>query len=732
MVKKITIGVLFPILDGFYCGKILTGLHKTALENNINLVTIQTMHTYYSEEVNYRLNLASEYVDGWIVVLNSVTDDHLKMMSSKGKPIVTIGRKDSLEQCTNITVDNFNGAKNAILHLIDHGHRNIAFIGYTYQHDIQQRLQGYYAALKERNIEIREDMLFKVSNNLQTGGQEAVNRILERKEHFSAIFFATDLNAIGAIELLKASGLRVPEDFAVFSFDDQDCAKTYNPPLSTIRQSPELLGVEAIKVLREQFSGGPFQRHTHVKTEIMIRNSCGCPKIMNSIQYFETEQLRLQTPDLYNYEFGITLSKSILLAGSDNGDYLSWLDFTCFHTGCLALWKQDGDKPRELEVTKIYNTRNQPFLHCGERFSESNFPSLDILNALKIDQDDIITLNPLRTETNEYGVLVLIGPVVQERISYGYEYDQTSICIVSLSKALERHSLMAQLRQSELRYRDFFNNTPVIIYLIDSNAILVDLNPYFLQLLGYSYEETIGKYFVDFLTKESYVYMLDTVLPLFRKNLIISDVEIQLVTKDGHIIDGLMNGKVIMDENHASSRSYMTIRDITERKNYEKKIAHIAYHDALTDLPNRLSFQKNFDLVLVNARQTGTKVALMLIDLNRFKWVNDTFGHDMGDLLLQYVAAQIKQVFRVEDFIARLGGDEFTVILPKLRNIEHAEIARNKIMKMIEAPFVLKGQELSIGASIGISIYPDDGLDAETLIKKADTAMYEIKAQTHE
>ena len=169
------------------------------------------------------------------------------------------------------------------------------------------------------------------------------------------------------------------------------------------------------------------------------------------------------------------------------------------------------------------------------------------------------------------------------------------------------------------------------------------------------------------------------------------------------------------------------VRDITERTYAEEQIKHLAYHDALTNLPNRLLFKDRLSVALSHAHREESRLAVLFLDLDRFKVINDSLGHNIGDQLLQAVAARIDACVRDSDTVARLGGDEFTILLPGLNRSEDAAPVAAKIIDAVRYPFHIEGREFFITTSIGISVYPEDGADAETLIKNADTAMYQAK-----
>jgi diguanylate cyclase (GGDEF)-like protein len=185
--------------------------------------------------------------------------------------------------------------------------------------------------------------------------------------------------------------------------------------------------------------------------------------------------------------------------------------------------------------------------------------------------------------------------------------------------------------------------------------------------------------------------------------------------------DYLMKGQL---EGRLLSRS---IRYAIERNHARQKEHRLAYFDALTNLPNRQLFLDRLSQALSHADRYDQKVALMFIDLDGFKLVNDSMGHDMGDLLLQAVARRLGDCLRKSDTVARIGGDEFTCILQDIEQAGNVNIVAKKVIRALTGPFDLKGHEIRISGSIGVSLFPDDTEDIEEMIKKADTAMYRAK-----
>ena len=197
--------------------------------------------------------------------------------------------------------------------------------------------------------------------------------------------------------------------------------------------------------------------------------------------------------------------------------------------------------------------------------------------------------------------------------------------------------------------------------------------------------------------------------------------------KSGESFAAWMSISGVHNKDGVITHYFSVFTDLTERKNAEQQIYRLAYFDVLTGLPNRAKLYTLLRQALLEAKRNRTNGAVLFIDLDRFKQVNDSLGHAHGDILLKEVSMRLSAGLRSEDVIARIGGDEFVVALVDITKHEDASIVAQKILDNLSRPIMVEGQELQIAASIGISVYPNDGDDAETLIKNADIAMYRVK-----
>ncbi|MSO54844.1 MAG: EAL domain-containing protein, partial [Rhodospirillales bacterium] len=264
------------------------------------------------------------------------------------------------------------------------------------------------------------------------------------------------------------------------------------------------------------------------------------------------------------------------------------------------------------------------------------------------------------------------------------------------------------------------------VVIADSQFNVTSVNPAFTDITGYSAEDVIGKQppFLEVLKADpvNHAKMRKAIQRLGHW-----EGEIWNKRKNGDDYAESLSISSINDDDGRVRQYAALIGDITKRKQDEEHIRYQANFDSLTGLPNRTLFVDRLTQALVAMGRKGKKLALMFIDLDGFKLVNDTMGHDIGDLLLKEAAVRLSACVRSGDTVARLGGDEFTVIMPDLADPRNAPMVAQRTLDSLAKPFVLEGQEAFVSGSIGITIFPDDAGDANELLRKADAAMYRAK-----
>ncbi|MBP1931674.1 putative bifunctional diguanylate cyclase/phosphodiesterase [Ammoniphilus resinae] len=290
----------------------------------------------------------------------------------------------------------------------------------------------------------------------------------------------------------------------------------------------------------------------------------------------------------------------------------------------------------------------------------------------------------------------------------------------------ERKRAEEELWQSNQTLTALIQASPLAIVSFDHDGIVKTWNKAAERIFGWDESEAIGYPIPIFMEEKDDEFY--NILGLMLQGRALTDVELRRRRKDGSFIDISLSITLLYDSKGDINGGMGIFTDITERKQAEEMIKYMAYHDSLTQLPNRNLFNERLKQALANAERNEANVAVLFIDLDRFKVINDSLGHAFGDLLLKSVSHRLQGCLREYDTIARQGGDEFTVILYDCSQ-ESAKIVAERMISELAYPFVLNNHEVTISPSIGISLYPIDGTNPDTLIRNADRAMYQAKDQ---
>ena len=416
-----------------------------------------------------------------------------------------------------------------------------------------------------------------------------------------------------------------------------------------------------------------------------------------------------------------------------------------------------------IGVTAIYTLYNQR-RQVQDALQESekrlaNFFEATFEGIFLHEDGKILDVNPATTtvfgydaeETIGRNLLEFVTPesreMVMAHLTAGHEgpyevaiiaKDGSTIPVEVRTKTIELHGKqvrVAGLRDITKRKKaeeellsaaTVFDNTDEGIVVTNAEADIILINNAFTDITGYKPEEVLGKN------------------PRFQKSgrhdvafykAMWDDLnrdgqwrgEIWNRRNNGDIYPAWENINVVKNEQGRITNYVAVFSDISVFKESEERLAHLAHHDALTDLPNRLRFTANLEQAIEIGKRHKHKVALMFLDLDRFKYINDTLGHNVGDEFLKTIAERLKSCVRGEDSVARLGGDEFTVVLTEVAQAEDAGLIADKIVKAVRKPVTVNGETIDTSVSVGIGIFPDDAVDCEGMMKAADTAMYHAK-----
>ena len=361
--------------------------------------------------------------------------------------------------------------------------------------------------------------------------------------------------------------------------------------------------------------------------------------------------------------------------------------------------------------------KNPRLLKSGEQ-PESYYANLwSTISSGRVWQGEIVNRRKDGTASTEE---ITITPVTQ---GLGSVTDTYFIAIKQ--DVTERKQIEQALRQAEEKYRAIFEDAVVGIFQITPEGRPLSVNRALAEMHGYdSPEHLLAE--VSNLARQLFVDpgRMGDLRRALDENDVVRSAEVEVYRRDRSKKWVLLNLRAVRDADGNIALNEGTVEDITDRKVAEERVQFLAYYDALTGLPNRTLLQDRLSKALASARRRKDKVALLFLDLDRFKIINDSLGHSVGDLFLKEVAERLKTWAREQDTVARVSGDEFLIVLTSVKDIPDAAVAAERLMDTMIAEFAVQGHSLGISCSLGISIFPEHGTEGETLIKNADAAMY--------
>ncbi|GID33404.1 substrate-binding and GGDEF domain-containing protein [Paractinoplanes brasiliensis] len=497
------LGVLSPFLGGWYFGGVLEGIARTAADADATVVAVQTLdagtdQVELTEPPHPPYPLAWDHAAGFVVIVNAASAKYLHEIQATGRPVVAVSHDYPELECSTVFPDNRVGVRAAVEHLIRHGHRRIGFAGFLNALDQHERYETYRQTLRSYGIEPDPDLLFAATDNQEAGGARAAHAMLAAGMPSTAVVTGTDLNAMGLLRVLTEAGCRLPDDQAVVGFDDLSDAAFTVPRLTTVRQPLFQVGATAAEALLAAVggNGGSPVRH-EVATELVVRESCGCPpsvgvtalRAEGQSQY--RERVRLQHAVSSQYDMSLDLLRS----HEQDPRQLVWLRRTPARAGCLGLWTA-GDQ--SLEIAGHFD-RSVPAPPPLPPVSASGFPPAEILDAARGEPGTLTFVVPVRVGHRDWGLLATVDRV-DLRAATGREpiNQWAALLTVALDYQAALHTLREQeeqLRASALH--DHLTGLPNRAYFLQLLAAALqrgsDVAVLFVDLNGFKYiNDTYG------------------------------------------------------------------------------------------------------------------------------------------------------------------------------------------------------------------------------------------------
>ncbi|HEY4382341.1 MAG TPA: EAL domain-containing protein [Acidobacteriaceae bacterium] len=397
-----------------------------------------------------------------------------------------------------------------------------------------------------------------------------------------------------------------------------------------------------------------------------------------------------------------------------------------FESNPIPMWVFDR---RTLQFVAVNEAAIQQYGFSEQEFLERTIaeirPEEDIPELIRDVSTRVVGLqNPGVWRHRKKG-----GAIIDVEIaSHPIKFRGVECMLVAAHDVTERKRAEDAVRRAEEKYRGFFEDAVVGIFQATPDGQLTSINPTLAQMHGYdSPEELMAE--VHNVAQQLFVDprgMVEMVHGLTRHG-VVRGAEVEVYCRDLSRKWVRVNAHALRDADGNATSYEGTVEDITEHKAAEERVKFLAYYDALTELPHRTLLQDRLENAIAAARHRGEKIALLFLDLDRFKAVNDSYGHSFGDLVLKEIAKRLKECAGEHNTVARVGGDEFLVMLSSVEDEAEAAFEAGQMIEAMSQDFRVLGQSIRMGCSIGVSLFPDHGDDGETLIRNADAAMFSAK-----
>jgi diguanylate cyclase (GGDEF)-like protein/PAS domain S-box-containing protein len=886
MTGRSTIGVLSPFVSGHYFGAIISGVQGAVAEAGVRLLAIQTSDPgvdYSSRsQISPHLHAAAwAHLAGCVVVIDAATPAYLDAIRSSGKPIVMISTQLDGVRSPIVRVDNRSGARDAVRHLIDHGHRKIAFVGRLTRDDIRERYEAYQEALLQAGIEPDPTLVFATFDDEEAAGVLVGEQILAGGLRSTATMAATDGNAIGLIRALTAGGLEIPRDQAVIGFDDVDEAAFMRPALSTVRQDFAAIGALAARLLLDKIAGVVIaDGHHEVPAQFIARESCGCTaatvgstlvpavpraaavrrrqlaerldravgpeadergraaavadacsliahtleaaaedhvgpvgapvrealevfyghaprsstvrsvidaahefacdlvlprsadsaaaaaRVADQVLGLKTTLASIHSRDQFaaNAHLKVSLvtqyavAMDLLRSHEEDPRSLAWLGRTSVRRGCLGLWSDaPSESGRDADPTlavvgsfdRTVVTGAASALSClNQTIAASSFPPARLLALADEYADDVVFLVPVKVGLSDWGLLSVVGQIDSKTASgretlnqwvalltVALDYQENVASLKEQREKVERSyerelGLVEDIRLSEERYALAAQAANDGLWDWDLAKGDVFYSSRWKTLLGYGAED-IGSTADDWFGRV-HPEDLDTLLRAIDEHIAGRsdgvELEHRMRRADDSYLWVLCRGLVRRGTDGAPTRMVGSLTDVHMRKELEGQLRHAALYDALTGLPNRTLFLDRLRQAMARAsRSADYQFAVLFLDLDDFKLVNDSLGHLLGNALLGSIAERISAGLRAADTASRFGGDEFAILLEDTANNHDPVVVAARLQELLAQPIHIGGHEIVVTASVGIASSVTGYASAEDVLRDADTAMYRAK-----
>jgi diguanylate cyclase (GGDEF)-like protein len=735
-----TLGVLSTWFGGSYFGDLLGGMAESVAARNGRLVAIQTLDagTFskdFTEAPPFTHRVAWNHISGFIIILNAANVSYLEAARSSGLPVVVISDTPVGFDCPIIFADNFSGVRASTQHLIDHGHRKIAFVGLLGLKDVGERYQAYRETLLANGLTPDPDLLYEVDDMQESSGEQAARAMLAAGLPSTAVITGNDQNALGLIRALTAAGLTVPADQAVIGFDGTEAGARLTPSLTSVKQPMEEIGALAVQLLTDLVDGREVANGIHlVATSLVVRESCGCSdplapaatgvddETVHDVQGLLSgikAVLELRQSEREEVEHAAELAVAVqgiteaLRAGIEGTEGLDGLELRRMLSPLTRMFGNDQHAVQVTRLLSLYARHLQAEAGLGR--------DVDVTRRVedRLHRIFILLAQAHTSLLAAHAKSLMTSLVTQNLISMdllrSQERDPRSLDWLQLTEV--RGGCLG-LWPADQETDSEPLTTLNVVRVFDRKTGGVEGPRAEVALESFPPAEVMA---MADIARDDMVYIA---------HLKVGPGDWGMLALVGPIQAKVEEGRETMNQWAALLSVALEHEAVLKTmREQEEDLRRAALYDELTGLPNRAYFRSRLTTAIARAgRRADYKYAVLMLDLDGFKLVNDSLGHLSGDRLLEQVAARLAENLRTIDTPARFGGDEFAVLMEEIADTEGPVILAERLQKAFAAPHDLGDTEVVVSASIGIAIGNADYSDTETLMRDADAAMYYAKS----
>lgn len=676
------------------------------------------------------------------------------ILVQQGIPATHIGQETPGQTC--VRADNTQGMSALMAHLLDEcGVRSPALVrGGSHLPDHVDRERVFRAELAARGLTPDEELV--VEGGLNPDLQfHAMRSLLSRRRDFDAVVTMGDWAATAVLGALAEAGLDVPGDVAVTGFDNYPTAALTWPGITSVDQQLTEQGTQAARALLDLLAGAPAGEHRHVPCDLVVRGSTVPADARTSHDRFSVRDVSEVAQAHLSDQNALIRTSRALIECRSLEDVRATLTTTLNPLGVRRCYLVLHEEPGSLGHEPGTHRPARLLLdYSGQR--SHPVPPEPFASCLLPDHlhrelaDGFLALQPLTVGQELLGYMLLELSTGTTLIAETLRLDIGK----ALKAALDTGALQQQVRRLEERTRELdaalvelhaemeerrrveaqltlsstvFEQSPDGIVIVDVRGRVMSTNPACAAITGYAARELTGLP-ISVLRPTRAGTTTDRALRQALLDRGSWEGDLWSRRRDGEAFLARVSISTVGTAGAPSGRYVVIFNDVTEMRRKDERIQRLAFHDELTGLPNRALLADRLNQRLALARRRGEGLAVMFVDLDRFKVVNGSYGHDVGNGLLAESALRLKDFLRESDTIARVGGDEFVAVLTHVSGPEEYAGVAERVIAQLSQPLTVDHHLVRVGASIGIACFPDDGGDAAELMSHAEAAMHSAKS----